>query len=89
MTSKLSEPLREGAPVLDQCGVERVVGVSMIDNSLFSDLLFTTASNVSCLQPIMESDFLISLFILFMSLGPMLLPQQMAEENRALATTDW
>lgn len=50
--------------------VERVL--SRIVNSLFSALLFTTASMVSSLQPITEPAFLISLFILLVFLASML-----------------
>ena len=47
-----------------------------MDNSFFSVLLSTTASRVSCLQPITEPAFLISLLSLLVLLAPMLLPQK-------------
>lgn len=57
----LNQSVREGAV----SGAEG--GLTMMDNSLFTDLLSTTASKVSSSQPITEPTFLISLYSLSVS----------------------
>ena len=56
-----------------------------MENSLFSDLLLITDSNVSSFCPITVPAFRISLLILLASLALMLLPQQTTEKSMALA----
>ena len=55
----------------------------------FSIPLSTTASRVSCLQPITELAVFINVLSLLASLAPMLLPQQTTAKKSTLATTDW
>lgn len=55
MAVELNRSVREGAQGW----------TGLMDNSLFSDLLSTTASNVSSVEPIAEPAFLISLVSVF------------------------
>lgn len=64
-------------------------GLSMMESSLFSDLVNTTASKVSSLQPVTESAFLISLVSMSLSPALMLLLQQTTVKQPALSTAHW